>query len=234
MQTDNPEQRKGYEQSRARFYGSSDADGPVLKCIDCGQTLSAEEAEEHVCPADREARRGGGTFYVVCHDCPFEEIVDDTNAATGSPQRDAGTAWHEHLQETGHDVDWDRVDERTRRVATDGGVNFHRDLTAFQQDILFCLRRIERGKANEDQPYGLAIKRELEELREVDVVNHGRLYPNLDELVEIGLVSKSMVDRRTNEYETTQAGLDSIEQHANFVLESVAERLPATDGGVDQ
>ena len=234
MQTENPRDRKGYAQNSGRFYGTSDADGPVLKCIDCGQTLSAEDAEDHVCPANRESRTGDGTYHVVCHDCPFEEIVDDTNAPTGSPQRDAGTAWHDHREETGHDVDWDRVDDRSRRVATDGGVNFHRDLTAFQQDILFCLRRIERGEADESQPYGLGIKRELEALREVDVVNHGRLYPNLDELVEIGLIEKSMVDRRTNEYETTRAGRDAIEQHATFVLESVAERLPATDGGVDQ
>ena len=233
MPTENVKDRKSYEQDRTRFFGTSNADGPILKCADCGATLSAEEAERHVCPADRDNRRDGGTYHVVCHDCDYEEIIDGTNALTGSPQQDAGTAWYEHLQDTGHDVDWDRVDEQTRRVATDGGVNFHRDLSAFQQDLLFCLRRIERGKADEDQPYGLGIKREVEELREVKV-NHGRLYPNLDELVEIGLISKSMVDRRTNEYETTKTGREVIEQHATFVLESVAERLSAVDGGVDQ
>lgn len=125
-----------------------------------------------------------------------------------------------------------RVDDK--RVLTDGsGTNFHRDLTAFQQDILFCLRRIERGKTSEDQAYGLAIKRELEDLREVDVVHHGRLYPNLNELVDLGLIAKEMVDRRTNEYSTTNAGRQAIEDHAEWVLETVAERLdPAEAGGV--
>ncbi|ELZ20434.1 PadR family transcriptional regulator [Natrinema limicola JCM 13563] len=35
--------------------------------------------------------------------------------------------------------------------------------------------------------YGLAIKRELEDYYGTEV-NHGRLYPNLDELVDLGLV----------------------------------------------
>lgn len=123
--------------------------------------------------------------------------------------------------------------DETRVLADGSGINFHRDLTAFQQDILFCLRRIERGESSEGQPYGLAIKRELEELRDVDIVNHGRLYPNLDELVDLGLIAKEMVDRRTNEYSTTNAGRQAIEDHAEWVLETVAERLePAEAGGL--
>ncbi|AAM88730.1 helix-turn-helix transcriptional regulator [Natrialba phage PhiCh1] len=119
-------------------------------------------------------------------------------------------------------------------IATDGGVNFQRDLTGFQRDIMFCLRRIERGKATEDQPYGLGIKRELERTRDVDVVNHGRLYPNLDELVEIGLIEKSMVDRRTNEYSTTNTGQQLVDDYSSWVLETVAERLPAAEAGGQQ
>ena len=37
-------------------------------------------------------------------------------------------------------------------------------------------------------------------------MNHGRLYPNLDELVEKGLVEKGQKDRRTNVYHLTQRG----------------------------
>ena len=72
-----------------------------------------------------------------------------------------------------------------------------RDLTAFQQNILIILA--------EEPMYGLAIKRQLETYYGTDV-NHGRLYPNLDDLVEMGLVEKSELDKRTNQYELTDDG----------------------------
>ncbi|RLM59490.1 PadR family transcriptional regulator [Halobellus sp. Atlit-31R] len=72
-----------------------------------------------------------------------------------------------------------------------------RDLTAFQQNILVILA--------EEPMYGLAIKRELETYYGTEV-NHGRLYPNLDDLVEMGLVEKSELDKRTNQYELTDQG----------------------------
>lgn len=49
-----------------------------------------------------------------------------------------------------------------------------------------------------DDPHGLAIKEELEEYYEKEI-HYRRLYPNLDTLVEKGLVEKSQKDRRTNE-----------------------------------
>ncbi len=75
------------------------------------------------------------------------------------------------------------------------------DLTAFQQNILVILA--------EEARYGLAIKRELEEYYGTEV-NHGRLYPNLDDLVELGLVEKSELDKRTNEYALTDDGHDVL------------------------
>src|SRR6056297_1709584 len=72
------------------------------------------------------------------------------------------------------------------------------DLTAFQRDVLYVL-------AGLDEAYGLAIKAELEDYYEGDV-NHGRLYPNLDELVERGYVEKGQIDRRTNSYDLTESG----------------------------
>ena len=76
-----------------------------------------------------------------------------------------------------------------------------RDLTAFQQTILVVLAESPR--------YGLAIKRELEEYYDEEV-NHGRLYPNLDDLVGSGLVEKSELDKRTNEYALTDAGYEAL------------------------
>lgn len=75
------------------------------------------------------------------------------------------------------------------------------DLTAFQQHILTVL--------SEKPRYGLAIKRELESYYGTEV-NHGRLYPNLNDLVERGLVAKSALDKRTNQYELTKEGYDLL------------------------
>ena len=71
------------------------------------------------------------------------------------------------------------------------------DLTAFQRDILQVLS-LEDGH----EAYGLRIKRLLEALYGAEV-NHGRLYPNLDTLVEEDLIAKSALDKRTNGYALT-------------------------------
>ncbi|WP_435126743.1 PadR family transcriptional regulator [Halobaculum sp. D14] len=93
---------------------------------------------------------------------------------------------------------------------TDGtGVGIARDLTAFQQNILVIL--------SEEAMYGLAIKRELEAYYDAEV-NHGRLYPNLDELVEMDLVEKSELDKRTNQYELTETGREAVLDRIDWVL----------------
>jgi len=76
------------------------------------------------------------------------------------------------------------------------------NLTAFQRDLLYVV-------AGLDSPHGLAIKAELEEYYEGEI-NHGRLYPNLDDLVEQGLIEKGERDKRTNYYEMTEAGMDEL------------------------
>jgi len=72
------------------------------------------------------------------------------------------------------------------------------DLTGFQRDLLYVI-------AGLDEPHGLAIKEELEKYYESEV-NHGRLYPNLDTLVDKGMVEKGQWDRRTNVYTLTRRG----------------------------
>ena len=84
------------------------------------------------------------------------------------------------------------------------------ELTAFQQNILAIL--------SEEPMYGLAIKRELESYYGSEV-NHGRLYPNLDDLVADGLVEKSELDKRTNQYELTEAGHDAVLGQLEWVLD---------------
>lgn len=90
---------------------------------------------------------------------------------------------------------------------SDTGID--RELTAFQQTILAVLA--------EEARYGLAIKRELEKYYGSEV-NHGRLYPNLDDLVEMGLVEKSELDKRTNEYALTEAGKDAILERMDWTF----------------
>jgi len=84
------------------------------------------------------------------------------------------------------------------------------DLSKFQLRILAILA--------EEARYGLAIKRELEDYYGQDV-NHGRLYPNLDDLVERGLVTKSELDKRTNEYALTDAGEDILVEETAWLAE---------------
>ncbi|WP_435079847.1 helix-turn-helix transcriptional regulator [Halococcus sp. AFM35] len=76
------------------------------------------------------------------------------------------------------------------------------DLTGFQRDVLYVA-------AGKDEPNGLAIKDALDEYYESEI-HHGRLYPNLDELVDKGLIEKGQIDRRTNSYEVTQRGRREI------------------------
>ena len=82
------------------------------------------------------------------------------------------------------------------------------DLTGFQRDLLYAI-------AGLDDPHGLGIKNELEEYYEKGV-HHGRLYPNLDTLVEKGLVEKGELDRRTNFYTVTRRGRREIEARRDW------------------
>lgn len=87
------------------------------------------------------------------------------------------------------------------------------DLTGFQRDLLYVTVGL-------DDPYGLEIKNELEDYYEKEV-HHGQLYPNLDTLVEKGLIEKSQRDRRTNKYATTRRGIREIEARAEWEAEYI-------------
>jgi len=93
------------------------------------------------------------------------------------------------------------------------------DLTGFQRDLLYVI-------AGSEKPHGLAVKDELEEYYETDI-NHGRLYPNLDTLVDKGLVEKGDKDRRTNFYTLTRRGRREIEDRAEWEAQYSEEIVPA-------
>ena len=88
------------------------------------------------------------------------------------------------------------------------------DLTGFQRDLLYVI-------AGLDEPHGLAIKDELENYYEGDV-NHGRLYPNLDTLVEKGLIEKGELDRRTNFYTLTKRGRRELDARNDWEAQYVS------------
>jgi len=90
------------------------------------------------------------------------------------------------------------------------------ELTGFQRDILYCIAEL-------DEPYGLGIKRALESYMEKEV-NHGRLYPNLDTLVNKGYLAKSSIDDRTNNYQLTAEGKELLAERHRWEV----ERLPET------
>lgn len=93
------------------------------------------------------------------------------------------------------------------------------DLTGFQRDLLTVV-------AGLDEPHGLAIKEELEDYYESEI-HHGRLYPNLDTLVEKGLVEKGTKDQRTNVYRLTRRGRRELEDRREWEQQYV-EDLEAT------
>ncbi|MFB6081859.1 MAG: PadR family transcriptional regulator [Halanaeroarchaeum sp.] len=82
------------------------------------------------------------------------------------------------------------------------------DLTGFQRDLLFVVAGLE-------EPHGLAIKEELEKYYESEI-HHGRLYPNLDTLVDKGLIDKGQRDQRTNYYTVTRRGRREIDARRDW------------------
>jgi DNA-binding PadR family transcriptional regulator len=90
------------------------------------------------------------------------------------------------------------------------------NLTGFQRDLLYAI-------SSQTKPSGQEIKEILE--RDVEEVRHGRLYPNLDTLVEEGLVEKGQLDRRTNYYDITEEGKQLLAERREWENERV-EFLP--------
>lgn len=92
------------------------------------------------------------------------------------------------------------------------------DLTEFQKVILHIL--------SSGSMYGLAVKRDLESYYDTEI-NHGRLYPNLDHLVEANYVEKASLDERTNEYKLTKKGEQALIDDIKWELRKYAEQDPS-------
>lgn len=95
------------------------------------------------------------------------------------------------------------------------------DLTGFQRDLLHVIAAL-------DEPHGLKVKQVLETYYENEI-HHGRLYPNLDTLVDKGLVAKSSLDRRTNGYSITRRGELELEYRSVWEDDPVGWALDDDD-----
>lgn len=84
------------------------------------------------------------------------------------------------------------------------------DLTGFQRDILYVVAKL-------DKPHGLQIKDELQ-VHYDENIRHGRLYPNLDALVEARLVEKGKKDERSNEYRLRSRGKRELRARIEWEL----------------
>lgn len=85
------------------------------------------------------------------------------------------------------------------------------NMTAFQRDVLYVIS----GLDNDSPPYGLAIKEELDR-HYANEINHGRLYPVLDQLAEMSLIEKGSIDDRSNSYGITERGQREIESRREW------------------
>jgi Predicted transcriptional regulators len=89
------------------------------------------------------------------------------------------------------------------------------EFSGFQRDLLYCI-------AGLDGSHGLGIKRALEDYGDTEI-NHGRLYPNLDTLVEEGYVAKGSIDDRTNSYELTSEGRALLADRREWEAKQLSE-----------
>ncbi|WP_420182827.1 PadR family transcriptional regulator (plasmid) [Haloarcula sp. KBTZ06] len=100
----------------------------------------------------------------------------------------------------------------------------YHELTGFQRDLLEAIGAVK------DDPYGLALKDYLDE-RYADPINHSRLYQNLDQLVDSGLINCDELDARTNVYTLTDAGRHKLQRHAETLAQLCELPRPVADGG---
>lgn len=96
------------------------------------------------------------------------------------------------------------------------------ELTGFQRDLLYII-------AGSDEPSGQTIGTKLENY--TDSVGHGRLYTNLDILVEQSLITKGAQDQRTNYYALTPAGEELLKKRRQWE-NKVVTGLFAAQGAV--
>ena len=122
----------------------------------------------------------------------------------------------------------DDVSNNNRRhsgVEADGGVRWF-DLNSSKRDLLVEIYQL-------DQPSGQDIRHRMKAEHNEDV-DHGRLYPNLNDLVDVGLLDKGEQDLRSNYYQITNDGQRLVEDTIRYFESIRATSRVAADGGSEQ
>jgi len=140
---------------------------------------------------------------------PREFGAYETSAARGAARSTRGVSLPTTMSQSQH------AGKKSPDQTTDDRYAEWTDLRKFERDCLVAI-----AVHNEDTPYGLAIKAELETWYREEL-NHGRLYPNLNDLVRRGLVSKSEIDKRTNGYALTDRGREVLQAGAGRLRDAV-------------
>lgn len=194
--------------------------GRIDACPNCGPFGAVFNSKADLVDYDhesahymREALTEGGRsiFAIDAHESLTPEgrlVVEETNAVLVArdvhPLVRQATMWAlgdaaEYPERWAVEHAPDAEFSTATRLLTDGGRDVSlANLSAFQRDVLWVLAKTGEQK-------GLDVKERLQNYYESEV-NHAQIYPNLDELVDRGLVDKSKIDGRTNGYSLTEAG----------------------------
>jgi hypothetical protein len=206
-------------------------------CDDCVAAFyDAQPDVDADCSDERLIADGGEEvkteWTLTCLDCEFSgEMTEPGHPRDGPPKTvEKAVTKHKHVEDESHVVRVagrrvDRDDSIDPSLVADGGSTW-RDLTGFQRDLLEAIQRLEHDGVN---PSGQEVKVEAETMLREDV-NHGRLYPNLDALVEAGLVEKGSIDRRTNAYHLTPTARAMVRDRVQR-LASAFDKTAMADGG---
>ena len=122
----------------------------------------------------------------------------------------------------------DDVSNNNRRhsgVEADGGVRWF-DLNSSKRDLIVEIYQL-------DQPSGQDIRHRMKAEHNEDV-DHGRLYPNLNDLVDLGLLDKGEQNLRSNYYQITNVGQRLVEDTIRYFESIGVTSRVAGDGGREQ
>lgn len=91
------------------------------------------------------------------------------------------------------------------------------NLTAFQRDLLYTISSFS-------EPHGMKLKRSLQDHYD-GTISNARLYDNLGELIERGLVRKGKLNDRANTYQITRQGLQVLRRRRQWENRNVPDGL---------
>gem|GEM_PF-1651037 len=198
-----------------------------------GTNLSNDDAEQPVIDQLKAAIRGPDA---QCGNSPVAVIAYAERQSTAD-FREAADAL-KRLLDRGDVV---RTDGGLQLVETDGGVP-KGDLTAsphpttctrFQLDQLAAIAQLQ---ATETVTSGAAIRDHLEAYLGAEVLP-ARIYQNLDDLADAGLLERTQYDGRTYEYALTAAGHACLHERIQWLADQAGRRVvdvnPDPDGDGD-